>query len=523
MAKKAKKELTLEEKLQNALVADWEQPSALPENWVWTRLGEIFSLQAGKFINASAISRTPNKSFFPCYGGNGLRGFVEIFNREGSYPLIGRQGALCGNIHKATGRFYATEHAIVVDTFEKTNAEWACIFLKELNLNQYATSTAQPGLSVTKINSVSIPLPPLAEQERIVQRIESLFAKLDTAKELLEEALESFESRKSALLHQAFTGELTKTWREKHGVSMDTWEEKNIGDITTIKSSKRIFANDYQKNGIPFYRSSEIVDIYDNGTTQPQFFISEKKYNEIKEKFGIPQQGDLLVTSVGTIGKTWLVDGRKFYYKDGNLTQLTSSTKFSMRYVQLFISSQNFIRQVNSTVGGTAYNALTIIKFKSIIIPIPTLLEQEEIVRILDAQLQKEEEAKAHIQHSLAHIEHMKKAILARAFRGELGTHDPKDGHALELLKEILSQERPTPKEKKPSKKFVIPKELTKKLAISALEKFIYESIAEKQEVTIQEILTYNKDSLKIIQSLDRMEKMNIITKLSDTKYTIKD
>lgn len=105
---------------------------------------------------------------------------MSCYNHEGDYPLIGRQGALCGNINRATGRFYATEHAVCVEAFADTNISWACLFLKALDLNQYATATAQPGLAVANINKVLIPLPPLSEQLRIVERIESLLTIIDS-------------------------------------------------------------------------------------------------------------------------------------------------------------------------------------------------------------------------------------------------------------------------------------------------------------------------------------------------------
>lgn len=95
-------------------------------------------------------------------------------NRIGDYPIIGRQGALCGNINRATGEFYATEHAVCVETFCNIDVTWACFFLEALNLNQYATATAQPGLAVANINTVLIPVPPLAEQNRIKNKIEVL-------------------------------------------------------------------------------------------------------------------------------------------------------------------------------------------------------------------------------------------------------------------------------------------------------------------------------------------------------------
>ncbi len=153
---------------------DDELPFEIPENWCWCKIGTIFTLQAGKNIKAAEIHENPFSGSYPCYGGNGIRGYVAGSNRTGDYPIIGRQGALCGNINRATGEFYATEHAVCVETYSQISVAWACLFLTALNLNQYATATAQPGLAVANINEVYIPLPPLAEQHRIVQRIEEL-------------------------------------------------------------------------------------------------------------------------------------------------------------------------------------------------------------------------------------------------------------------------------------------------------------------------------------------------------------
>ena len=154
---------------------DDELPFEIPENWCWCKIGTIFTLQAGKNIQTAEIHENPFADSYPCYGGNGIRGYVASSNRAGDYPIIGRQGALCGNINRATGEFYATEHAVCVETYSQISVAWACLFLTALNLNQYATATAQPGLAVANINEVYIPIPPLAEQHRIVQRIEELF------------------------------------------------------------------------------------------------------------------------------------------------------------------------------------------------------------------------------------------------------------------------------------------------------------------------------------------------------------
>nr|WP_237601202.1 restriction endonuclease subunit S [Actinobacillus pleuropneumoniae] len=186
----------------------------MPESWVWVRLEDIFHLQAGRFISASEIYGEYKESLYPCYGGNGLRGFVKTYNREGKFPIIGRQGALCGNINFAEGKFYSTEHAVVVETFSNTDTLWANYFLIQLNLNQYATATAQPGLAVNKINDVLIPLPPLNEQKRIVAKIEELLPYIEQYAEK-EEKLTALhqqfpEQLKKSILQAAIQGKLTE-------------------------------------------------------------------------------------------------------------------------------------------------------------------------------------------------------------------------------------------------------------------------------------------------------------------------
>ena len=122
---------------------------------------------------------------YPCYGGNGLRGYVNDYTHDGIYPLIGRQGALCGNVCLATGKFHATEHAVAVTPKENIDVYWLRYKLEFMNLNQYSTGTAQPGLSVNKILEVFCTVPPLAEQQRIVAEISALEERIAQAKTLM--------------------------------------------------------------------------------------------------------------------------------------------------------------------------------------------------------------------------------------------------------------------------------------------------------------------------------------------------
>lgn len=126
-------------------------------------------MKAGKSVSKTMISAIKTEEFnVDCYGGNGIRGYVATGNKEGQYPIIGRQGALCGNVNYATGIFYATEHAVVVDPGEDYNPRFLYYLLQKMDLNQYKSAGAQPGLAVKTLEKLMAPVPPLAEQERIV-------------------------------------------------------------------------------------------------------------------------------------------------------------------------------------------------------------------------------------------------------------------------------------------------------------------------------------------------------------------
>jgi type I restriction enzyme M protein len=149
------------------------------------KLSDICYMQAGKFVQASDIKDKKMDDLFPCYGGNGLRGYTKTFTHEGSYSLIGRQGALCGNVNRVEGKFHATEHAVVVTPNSDIDTTWLYYQLKSLNLNQYATGVAQPGLSVQKILIVTTPVPPLIEQTKIVTEIAVLEARIQAAQAVI--------------------------------------------------------------------------------------------------------------------------------------------------------------------------------------------------------------------------------------------------------------------------------------------------------------------------------------------------
>lgn len=442
MAKAKKKEsLTPEERLQAALVPESEQPYPVPANWCWTRIGDILRLQAGKNISASKISKNRSQeASFPCFGGNGVRGYVERYNHDGEFPIIGRQGALCGNVNWASGKFYATEHAVVVECSSIISKRWAYRILFSMNLNQYATATAQPGLSVAVINQVPIALPPAQEQQRIVNRIESLFAKLDEVKQKAQDALGGFETRKAAILHKAFTGELTAKWRKEHGVGMETWSSCKLIDILVEKPR-----NGYSPKPVDYVTAckSMTLSATTTGVFKPEFF----KYidEEIPENSHLwLTPGDILIqraNSLEKVGMSAIYTGaeHEFIYPD-LMMKLTVKEPNNKHYIDYYLKTDEILNYFRSNATGTAGNMPKI--NQKVVSETPLILpetqEQAEIVRLLDDLLAREQQAKEAAEGVLEQIDLIKKAILARAFRGELGTNDPNEESAVELLKQVL-------------------------------------------------------------------------------------
>lgn len=161
------------EKFQDGTVKciEDEIPFEVPEGWAWARLKHVCMMAAGKSKPTNQIKAEPFEGCYPCFGGNGIRGYVDEYNQDGTFSIVGRQGALCGNVNIASGKFYATEHAVVTALFDGIDFNWNNYALEALQLNEYATGAAQPGLSVTNVLNVFIPVPPTHEQKQIGVKI----------------------------------------------------------------------------------------------------------------------------------------------------------------------------------------------------------------------------------------------------------------------------------------------------------------------------------------------------------------
>lgn len=193
-----------EGKLTNKNVKDGE----LPEGWKWASVGDICDMKAGFFVKADNIEKEYKEGLFPCYGGNGLRGYTNSFTHKGKYSLVGRQGALCGNVHRVNGVFHATEHAVVTSPKDGINTDWLFYKLTAMKLNQYSAGAAQPGLSVNKLLKIKVFYPPVSEQQLIVSELESKLTVCDKIEETISQSLQQAESLRQSILKKAFEGKL---------------------------------------------------------------------------------------------------------------------------------------------------------------------------------------------------------------------------------------------------------------------------------------------------------------------------
>ena len=177
----------------------------IPEHWEVKKLNYIFRMQSGDFVSANEIE-THGK--YPVYGGNGLRGYTKKKNHRGDYILIGRQGALCGNIKQVSGEFWATEHALVVYPIYDFNLNWLAKTLHAMNLNQYSTSAAQPGLSVEQLSILRLPFPQLNEQFKINEHISDVDESVNKLVARAQSAIDLLKERRTALISAAVTGKI---------------------------------------------------------------------------------------------------------------------------------------------------------------------------------------------------------------------------------------------------------------------------------------------------------------------------
>lgn len=448
-----KKQLTIEEKLQNALVPKEEQPYKIPSNWCWLYSNFVVDVRDGTHDTPKYISegyplitsknlKNNNIDFDKVnyiskedYEKINLRSKVDI--GDVLFSMIGT----IGNPVLIKGQTnYAIKNVALFKDINLINMTFFRFYLETKfvidKMKKEAKGSTQKFVSLKYLRNFPICYPSLEEQQRIVNRIESLFAKLDRAKELIENTLAQFEQNKMAILHKAFIGELTAKWRKENNIDLSSWQEKTVDELcTSLKYGTSKKSN--PEGSVVVLRMGNLQ----NGEIDWSNLMYTDDKDDI-EKY-LLKKGDVLFNRTNSpelVGKTSIYRGEYPAIYAGYLIKLDYGKDIIGEYLNYMMNStkaKHYCYTVKT--DGVSQSNINAKKIGAFEIPVPTIEEQQEIVNILDRLLAKYNKIK-NLEQQLEKIELLKKAILAKAFRGELGTNNPDEESAENLLKEILAE-----------------------------------------------------------------------------------
>ena len=456
MARGKKKEpLTPEDRLQASLVPESEQPYPVPGNWCWVYWGVCGDFQAGSAFKNEYQGLTEYKIPFYKVGSlkysdsNGiLYDTSNTVNEEVRIKLkaalIPKNSIIFAKIGEAIRLNRRSINPVPCCIDNNLMSFYAKVCLTKyvyfwslgIDLYNYTNATTVPAIRKSDLEKVAFPLAPSVEQQRIVDRIESLFAKLDEAKQKAQDALDSFETRKAAILHKAFNGELTAQWRKKHSIGMESWETKKLSEVSTLQTGLMKGKNYSGKTVmLPYLRVANVQDGFLNLSEIKEIEVSE----ELIDRYSL-KNGDVLFTEGGDYdklgrGTVWQGQIKNCLHQNHVFVVRPQADVLSPYFLSYQAGSrygkQYFLKCSKQTTNLASINST---QLKGFPVLMPTIEEQAQIVLLIDDLLAKEQQAKEAAEGVLEQIDLIKKAILARAFRGELGTNDPCEESAVELL-----------------------------------------------------------------------------------------
>ena len=509
--KKGKEEQTLDEKLKMAIIPKEEEPYKVPDNWVWTRLGNITEKnQYGYTAKSSNQGEVKYLRITDIQDNKVVWNDVpyceikedefEKFKLKKDDIVIARTGATTGKsflIKEINHKSVFASYLIRVRGI-KVLSEYLWDYMNAniywQQITEFSSGIAQPGVNAQKLENLLIPLPPIDEQKRIVNKLDYFFDKIQKVKEIIEEIKEKNEARKESILSKAFTGELTAKWRADNIHSakellskisdekLSNWEQecqkaeaegRKKPTKPKLKSiDEMIVPNDEIPYEIPnnwvWTRLEDISYNFQVGLVKSALEQSEdKEYKYLKmnnitndgkltldqlvcvdatleeyEKFKL-KKGDFLFNtrnSYELVGKNTVFDLEEDYLYNNNILKINFYEGVNSKVISYYLNSpmgRDRLTEIKS--GTTNVSAIYAKDLKKVTIPLPPIEEQKEIVRILDNIFTKENLINELISLE-DKIQALEKSILSKAFRGELGTNSKDDIEAMELLKEILQK-----------------------------------------------------------------------------------
>ena len=443
MAKAKSKKITIED----ALVPVEEQPYEVPGNWCWTYLltGAAECID-GYRKPLNATERASREGDIPYYGATGQVGWIDDYLTNEQLILLGEDGAPFLDLMKdkayiIDGKAWVNNHAHILKShYGEVGNRFLMHYLNTFNYHGYVNGTTRLKLTQASMNTIPVPLPPLPEQQRIVEQIESLFSKLNEVKEKAQEALESFEERRVAILHKAFEGELTLQWRTEHGVDMNSWSDVPLKECGrwfgggTPTTSKKEY---WEGGDIPWITSKDMKDriIEDSLMHITMTGVDNSSANYCDEP------AVLFVMRSGILRRVFPVCMVKRPFTVNQDLKACVPNGILQEYLYWYCTGFEKDIRYNCMKSGTTVESVEAKKLFDYSIRVAGADEQKEIVNRIEAMLDKEAAAYEAAEEVIENVEIVKKSILAKAFRGELGTNDPAEESSIELLKQIIANE----------------------------------------------------------------------------------
>ncbi|MEH8254544.1 restriction endonuclease subunit S [Aeromonas veronii] len=340
----------------------------IPEDWEVNPLGDLCSLKSGLGITSKDID---DSSAYRCFGGNGLRGYTQKYTHDGNYVLIGRQGALCGNIQYVSGRFFASEHALVATLSKFSNAMWLAVYLERMNLNQYSESSAQPGLSAEKLRILKLITPTNEEQTAIANVLSDSDALIDA----LEQLIAKKQAIKSGTMQQLLTGRTRlpafalrpdgtpKGYKPSEvGDIPEDWEVAPIGSVLSITTGARNTQDKVDDGRYPFFVRSQTVERINTYSFDGEAVLTA---------------GD----GVGT-GKIFHYVNGKFDFHQRVYLMYNFGERVSGYFFYLFFSN-NFFERIMSMTAKSSVDSVRREMIADMKMVLPSKVEQTAIATIL--------------------------------------------------------------------------------------------------------------------------------------------
>ncbi|MBC2854712.1 restriction endonuclease subunit S [Cetobacterium sp. 2G large] len=507
-----KKKMTIEDKLKEALILVKDQPYAIPSSWKWIKLKGICEVKGGKRIpKGYSYSEKKTANFYlrvtdfenKTINLNNLKYITDevskkiekykITNKDIYMSIAGTIGKV-GLIPEELNNSHLTENAVKLTNLHYVKKKYLLNYLESSfiknEISKSIVSSGQPKLAIFRIENFKVPLPPLEEQERIVNKLDSMLGRINEAKELIAQAKETFENRRASILNLAFSGELTRKWRESNSIESSKillenlnkekiilWEEecekaleegkKKPSKPKLLSVEEMIIPKEEQPYEIPdnweWVKLEEIIEYTTNLDIQKKLDKNETinyvdiesinnklfKINTIKEKKvselstrarRVLKKGYMMYSLVRPyLNNFALIEEEKENFIGSTGFAVFKSKVSPIKYIFYYMQTNYIKEYYQSFLKGFNSPSITIENFNSTSVPLPPLEEQKEIVRILDNVLEKEDKINEILELEEM-IELLEKSILDKAFRGELGTGNLEDVPSLEVLKNILEK-----------------------------------------------------------------------------------